>query len=404
MHVHEPLRQLHEKYLAGFAQREPVAADRPGAASGQRTGLELELIAYGPGGADEQCVIPGDFGELEIEYAALRRGAGIMDAVHRATIEVAGKDRHDFLDRMLTQAVKSLAAGTTTRSFLVNRKGRIIADLFLVELGDRILIDVDVHSADLMLSTLDAMLFSEDLTLTDVTTTTRRISLHGPQACDALVALGAATDVPADAGTFTCEGHTIAWARNDLTGDTGVELFVPLTATEIVWELLLGLDEKLAGGKRRIRPVGWFAFNIARLEGGTPLFNIDFGPENLPHESGVHASRVSFKKGCYPGQEVVARIENLGAPKQKICGLRFASGALPVAGAQVFQGDDSERGNPVGVITSSSLSPMHGAEAIALAMLRNSHHDDGTSVSVYVDGEDAKAVVASLPFWTRAQA
>ncbi|MDX9910759.1 MAG: glycine cleavage T C-terminal barrel domain-containing protein [Phycisphaerales bacterium] len=159
-----------------------------------------------------------------------------------------------------------------------------------------------------------------------------------------------------------------------------------------------------------MRPAGWFACNIARIEAGTPLFPIDFGPENLPHESGVLDDRVSFRKGCYLGQEVVARMQSLGHPKQRLIALRLvgdnacdehANTRQPVGGAHVFARSDAG-GNPVGTITSSTISPMLAGEVACFAMMRYANSDPGAELTIAADGAYVDAMVQpSLRFWSR---
>ena len=160
------------------------------------------------------------------------------------------------------------------------------------------------------------------------------------------------------------------------------------------------------------RPAGWFATNTARIEAGTPYFRIDFGPTNLPAESGVLNSRVSFTKGCYPGQEVVARMQHLGKPKQKLIGLRVEGDLLPVSDAQVFAIAEGtsighqmghQLGDQLGVITSSGLAPMLGAVPVAFAMISSRAYEIGTKVLVNAEGEQAIATVTPLAFLTHAQ-
>ena len=98
------------------------------------------------------------------------------------------------------------------------------------------------------------------------------------------------------------------------------------------------------------------AFNVARIEAGSPLFLVDFGRQALPHETGLLARRVNFKKGCYLGQEVVARMESLGKPKQRLVALRMQQDRLPVSGAEVHEARDG--GEAVGRVTSSAPAPM----------------------------------------------
>jgi folate-binding Fe-S cluster repair protein YgfZ len=120
----------------------------------------------------------------------------------------------------------------------------------------------------------------------------------------------------------------------------------------------------------------------------------------LPHETGILNARTSFKKGCYPGQEVVARMESLGKPKQRLVALRMTEDALPTSGSPVFErGADGEPGNPVGAITSSTLAPMLGAASVAFAMVRTAHTEPGTVLLVPAEGGRATATVqAGLRF------
>jgi folate-binding protein YgfZ len=240
----------------------------------------------------------------------------------------------------------------------------------------------------------------------DVTENVYRIEMHGPRALEVLgVAAGRADGLalePGHAAAAPVAGYEIDVARSDTTGEIGLVLFVPRDGLTDVWDALLGAGEPEGEAKaapRFVRPVGWFAYNIARIEAGTPLFHVDFGPENLPHETGVLRERVCFTKGCYLGQEVVARMESLGRPKQQLVGLKVEGVRLPMAEAQVFAGDDEGLGTPIGVVTSSTPSPMLGAKPIAFAMVKSAHADPGTSVRVMAEGEAAPATVGPLRFW-----
>jgi folate-binding protein YgfZ len=402
-----PLRKRHEAWLAATtrATAPETAAARPGAAVGkQMPGAEVEYISYGP--PDEQglvaCEIVGTFGEVEAEYAAIRRAAGLVDATHRGTIRVTGGERRDFLNRMVTQELADLEPGSVRATFWLNRKGRIDADLLIVELGEEMLIDVDIHQAAAAATTLESFIFTEEIELADVSDLNHRIQVHGPSA-EAVIARAAELDEwslePLRAKRATIAGVETIIVRRDQTGEVGLELTVPYDDAAAVWDALLATDEALFEGRRRIRPIGWFAFNIARIEAGTPLANVDFGATNLPHETGLLRERVSFTKGCYLGQEVVARTENLGRPKQTLVGLRITDDALPIAGAQVFARADDGMGDQIGVVTSSTLSPMLGNQPIAFAMLKSTKAAEGSTVLVSAEGDQVDAVVGPLRMW-----
>lgn len=407
-----PLRQLHNAYVrAQAAQFERVtsSASRPGAAVGHQVASEIEYLPYGPADQNGQptCQLIASFTCVEREYAAIRRATAILDSPHRGTLVVTGKDRRDFLNRMVTQELKNLAPGTAQQAFWLNRKGRIDADLLLIELGDRILIDLDIHQAAHTVQTLKDFIFSEEVEIQDVSSQYHHIAVHGKLATETIsAACGVARFELHNLAvqTATIDQNQITIVRHDQTAEPGYELIISYNQTTSVWNALLTQHPAISGGSTQHslppRPIGWHAFNIARIEAGTPLMNIDFGPTNLPHETGLLADRVSFTKGCYLGQEIVARMENLGRPRQILVGLRVQSDLLPIAGAQVLaKNDDDSMGEEIGVITSSTLSPMLSAAPIAFAMLKTAKANPGAIVLVNAEGQQVQATAGPLRFW-----
>lgn len=397
-----PVRNRIEQFARSGAALPPAPHDsaaRPGAATTAELGASAaEFIPYGPPESDggRQCEILATLGEIELEYAAIRRGAALFDAPHRGTILVTGSDRRDFLNRMLTQDLRNLAPGSAATAFWLNRKGRIEADLLLAELGDSIVIDLDVTNAEATASALNNFLFADDVQLRDASHELHRLQLHGPDALAVLQRAIGKAEAPAlehnRATATTFAGGSVTIVRHDLAGEPGFHIAIERDRAADFWQALVD-----AGA----RPIGWYALNIARIEAGTPIFNIDFGPTNLPHETGLVAHRVSFKKGCYIGQEIVARMQNLGAPKQMLTGLKMQSDHLPVAGAAVFEIVEGALGDRAGVVTSSTISPMNSAQPIAFAMLRSPLTPPGTVVMVHAEGAEARAETHALTFWTR---
>jgi folate-binding protein YgfZ len=319
---------------------------------------------------------------------------------------VRGAERIDFLNRMVTQELKGIAPGEIRAGFWLNRKGRIDADLAFLQVPDAdgqppvTLVDLDIHDAARTVAALSAFLFAEDVQIADETAAWARLAVHGPEGAQVLSNAGV-EDAALEAlnADMRCVRATLAGApavlsRRDQCGSPGVEILLPREAAARAWDALVSQHDAADGGKRRARPAGWHAYNIARIEAGTPLQHVDFGSDNLPHETGILAQRVSFKKGCYLGQEVVARMESLGKPKQRLVALRIAEDALPVAGSPVFErGADGEPGNPVGTITSSTISPMLGASCVAFAMVKTAHAEPGTVLTVPAEGSRATATV-----------
>ncbi|MCH2136679.1 MAG: hypothetical protein MK101_08870 [Phycisphaerales bacterium] len=389
MSVPSPLRDLIEAEGARGVQT-PQTAHRPGAATGVRPPLEPEWIPWGPAlpeGVQPQLL--ATTGTIELEYAAIRRGAGRLDAAHRATIELSGADRLDLLDRLLTQKVVDLPVGRAIEAFLLERTGRLIGDMVVVHADAVTLLDVDLHQAPIVAQTLEAMCFGEDVTISEQWDHWHGIDLHGPAAVALAEAIGLGVGGCLEA---TQEGAAHGW-RLDRLGVPGLSLRMPASAAEATWE---AIESAATAMGITMRTVGWYAFNMARVEASEPMANIDFGPGNLPAETGVLHRRVSFTKGCYPGQEVVARMFNLGHPKQVLRRLVFEDGPLPVAGAQVFGQDDADLATPRGLVTSSAPAPLSGGGPVAMAMVRWAIATEGTQVRLSVDGTSVSARVEAI--------
>jgi len=387
-----PLRDEHRAFSAQDAARRAERAREARGAVATRATLEIEYLPFGPADAAgaPSCEVVAAFAEVELEYAAIRGGVALVDCPQRGTIVVRGADRVDFVNRLVTQEIKKLADGAVAHAFLTNRKGRIDADLVVARLPDMLVLDTLAHDVAAVREALEKLVFSEDVQFEVRAATHARIALHGPKAEPALKALGlAAAGEVAAWSAQPGDARAEIW-RVDEFGVPGFALSVPIAQAASVWRSFVTFGA---------RPAGWFATNTARIEAGTPYFRIDFGPTNLPHESGLLASRVSFTKGCYPGQEVVARMHNLGKPKQKLVGLRIEGELLPVADAQVFAFvEGGSIGDPVGVVTSSGLAPMLGAVPVAFAMVASSAYEVGTRVLVNAEGAQAAAVVTQLAF------
>lgn len=396
---------------------------------------------YGP--PDSGVRVVQAFDALDVEYAAIRRACGLMDLPQRATLEVRGGERLDFLNRMLTQELKGARPWSCRRAFWLSRSGRIDGDVRVLVLEDRVLLDVDVHAAEKVRQTLSAYVIAEDVDVVDRTEEFHRIALQGPGARAALERCGEHVSgaavgglEPGQACRVRVGGVEVTADRDDTAGEIGLELLVEARHAAAVYEELLRAGGWQWGRERRggeamplARPIGWGAYNVARVEAGTPWYFLDFGPTNLPHESGVLESRVSFTKGCYLGQEIVARMQNLGQPKQRLVGLRLPGAPVPskpepqrteldateafdppivpqpVTGAAVFLADSAEAAEPVGSVCSSAISPMLGGVPVCFAMLKSKHALPGAGVRVECEGTMLPATVQpGLAFWQRAGA
>jgi folate-binding protein YgfZ len=358
------------------------------------------FLGYGP--ADAGVEIAQDFGAFELEYGALRKGAAVLDMPQRGVVEVTGGERHEFLQRMLTAQVDPMEAGTARRSFILTPKGKIVADLLVLAEAERLMLHTDVWDAPTVVAELEKRRFVEDVTLTDRSGETWTITVHGPQAAKLLetAGIGSVADLRAwQHRRLHWQGQALPIARRDEVAAPGFHLLAPRDHAERLFgalaEALGGLQPETEGGAERPvtgRAVGWLAYNTARIEAGTALFHVDFGPDSLPHETQLTEETVDFEKGCYIGQEVVAMMKDRGHPPRVLVRLEGEDQRLPVAGGQVHPPEAADEApgagaaEAVGAVTSSTLSPMRGQRAIALAMVKWRRHEPGTRLGVAAEG------------------
>ena len=375
--------------------------------------LDAFFLPYGADGAFAQVV--ETFGDLDMEYAAIRKGCLIFDQPHIGTIRVTGDDRGSYLNNMLTSKVDDLQPRQSRRAFWLNRKGRIDADLRIAQRPDQMLITADRHLCDTTAQTLAEFVFTEDVEVLNANDAFHRIAVHGPTACKLIdMAADESSDSLLDLHEYANTQVMIAGARvlverEDLTGEIGLALCIPLEQIDDVYQAILGVAQ--SHPELKARQGGWLAINAARIEAGHPMFNIDFGSTCLPIESGVIDSRVNFSKGCYLGQEVVARMHARGACPRKIVAIKVEEEQItienqeihqPTSGSQLFEPGKVGQ-TPVGNVTSSTISPMLGAIPICFAMLKDAFTKPGTKLKVSAEGKLVDCTVQeSLVFWEKA--
>ncbi len=342
-------------------------AERSGAAEGShQESMLAEFLPWGESG----CVVLATAGIVELEYASIQKGSCVFDASCRGTIEVTGEDRVEFMNRISTQQFEKINVGDSTIAFVVNRQGKIISDVVVHVLEERLVIDADIHAIEDLLNHFNEYIVMEDVVVKDCTQTSHWLWCLGPDADGVTVSCGERMTLP-----------------NEFLGIQGVSILLHVDEVVTCWKSLI---------EQGIRPVGWYALNMSRVERGAAMFLIDFDQSNLPHESNLIPSRVRFDKGCYLGQEIVARMESLGKPKQKLVQLHIEDDdALPIAGSQLWK-DETCSGTPVGVVTSSTLSPLRSGKSAVVAMVSKKCFSDGTELFVYIGSEVYKTKVMPL--------
>jgi folate-binding protein YgfZ len=321
-------------------------------------------------------------------YEAARRRSATIDRSDRGRLTISGPDRASYLQGLLTNDVIALKAGQGCYAAYLTPQGRMITDLFLYELGDLMLVTLPRITKDTVLARLNQFIFSEDVSIGDVTDTFAQIAIIGPEAAERLGGIldGASREMLAalpEHGNARVgfASHPAIVARVTDAGEPGFDVYVERThATALTSRLATAgtpaLDDDTA--------------EAIRIEAGVPRFGHDMDEDTIPLEAGIESRAISFTKGCYVGQEVIIRVLHRGHGRvaRKLTGLALDGSVVPPPGATV-RVDDREAGH----VTSAAVSPAL-EKPIALAYLHRDFLDAGTEVSV--DG--ARAVVTPLPF------
>jgi folate-binding protein YgfZ len=318
--------------------------------------------------------------ELLAEYAVLTADAGVCDLTGWTVVEAAGADRVNLLHSFTTSDVKKLPAGRGCEAFVTTPQGKTLSHVWLLVREDAVLLVTTPGQAATLIGHLQRYIVSEDVTLRDLSDERGVLLVAGARAADVLRAVSgqaAPADVLALAAVRIADRPALL-VRIELTQP---DSFLVLTA--LVDVSTIDAELVAAGASRVSRP----AVEIARLEAGVPLFGQDITAENLPQEIGRDKQAISFTKGCYLGQETVARIDALGHVNRQLVGLRFEGEVVPSAGELLLA-----EGKEVGQVTSAAWSPKFNA-GLALALVRRQQTKAGTRLT----SSAGDAAVMTLP-------
>jgi folate-binding protein YgfZ len=336
-------------------------------------------------------LLPADYGDPAAEYQAVREAVGLLDRSGRGAVEATGRDRASFLHGMLSSDVKGLDPGQGRPAAFLDAHGKIHALLAVHCLSDRLVLEMDRALVAPTLAGLDRFLFSERVELEDVSDARAILTVAGPAAratVEKLLDVALPDLAPLHHAHGSLEGEAVRVARSDESGEVGYDLWLDPALLPRAWQRVLALGA---------RPVGREAWNVLRVEAGVVWHGVDVDASTLVMEAPLEHA-YSLDKGCYLGQEVIARVTYRGHVNRKVVGFRFPDARLPAPGAPV-RVEERE----VGRITSPVLSPALG-RGLALGVLRREHWEPGTRVQVAAEPAPLAAEVAALPFHRRAGA
>jgi tRNA-modifying protein YgfZ len=346
---------------------------------------------------------------LDSEYRALNESCGLLDRSARGKLALTGSEAKGFLAGQVTNDIEALCTGDGCYAAFLTPKGKMLGDLRILDLGDELFLDTERVALQALFDMIRRFKIGYDVELHKRTVECSLLSLIGPTTqtiATRFVAgaittqragdheVGALVGQDAERGNGASDHDVRALALPDAEhSNVRVEidgLAVVLARTDMGVDIICDVSDGAAVSEALLsagaHPVSEQAAEIIRVEHGRPRYGIDLDETVIPQEAGLNERAVSFTKGCYVGQETVARLHYKGKPNRHLRGLRLSAPAEP--GAELRLGERS-----VGRLSSSVLSPRHGP--IGLALVRR-EAEPGAVVRVGEGGTTAH--VTELPF------
>lgn len=326
--------------------------------------------------------VPLRYTTQEEEYWAVKKAAGIADLSHLGRLRVTGKDRITFLNGLLTNDIAKLQDNRGVHSALLNTKARVLADMYVYNQPDGVIIDTSDSQGVRVKKLLDQFIITEEVRIEDLAESELLLTLQGPLAEQSLrQVLGI---VVGNLGQLESKnvGPGLIIAR-DRTGHGGYDLLLPQEEAEAVWQGFL-----LKGRELGLEPVGSSALEVLRLERGIPRYGVDVDEYTIVLEAG-YGDAISFTKGCYLGQEVVARATHIGRVNRRLVQLQVETAESQNGGLLVRDGKE------VGKLTSSAFSPGL-AMTVGLGYVQRDFASEGTKLNVEVEGKSHPGTVTKI--------
>jgi folate-binding protein YgfZ len=374
---------------------------------------------------------PDAFSHPRLEYEMLTHTAGLIDLSHWGVLRLTGSDRVRFLNAMVTNDVASLGTGSSCAALMTTTKGKIYAQLLVLARAQELLVLVMQGPTARVVEALESHIIADDVVLTDLSAAYGVLSSEGPKCRELVWRVFPREPLPLRPGEFTeneYQGMHATVVRHSVAGDKGMHVIVARDDLERMRDYIVQGGVGIDCG-----PVGRVAWNIRRVENGLPWFGSDVTEDNFPGESRL-GDHVNYEKGCYLGQETIARMHHRGHPNWQLVGLTVpgdtpctpayqerwedlaelptlgrdapaaqadlrAMGAPQHAvGTELFAGAGAER-KSAGRITSGVLSPRL-KKPLFLAMVRATVASPGNTLDTTLGGKPVTLAVVDLPVTT----
>ncbi len=314
------------------------------------------------------------YSSVRDEYASATEGVGLADRSHLGRLRMSGADALDLLNRLSTNNLDDLAIGDLQGTVLTTNKGRIIDLLYVLRQDDHLLVFTGPETRQRVAEWIDFYTFIEDVVVEDVTEETAMLSVVGRAAASTLPQLA---DMPLySSAPLTIHGVDVVALRTDFAGVDGYDLIAPVEQAAALWDALTAMGAA---------PVGSQALELVRISNGIAGYSSELGEDYNPIEAGL-MDFISFNKGCYIGQEVVARLNTYDKVQKHLVKLSWDGGDAPELPADLLHD-----GRKVGTLT-SAVKAIDGDRFIGLGFVRKAHVEEGVrllteeNVEVVVEG------------------
>ena len=335
--------------------------------------------------------VPRHYGDMLSEYRAVREGVGMADLSHRGKLRVTGEDRVKWLQSVISNDLLSLQPGQGRYSSFLTHKGKMLTYFRCYMQPDAVTLEDVGEIGDQTYTALKKfLLYGTKAKMENCRESWGLLLVSGPKSAATLkAAFGTDVDdlTPVNFITAVIGGQTALVVRTEETGERDFGILIPSDGLIPAWERLLE-----AGAPYGIKPIGNQAREALRMEAGIPKAGPDLNEEIVPPEANLQEKAFSLSKGCYPGQEVVARMDTYGSLRRHLVGLVVKGAVVPPKGAKLFSGT-----REVGWVSSATLSPELKAP-IAFGFPLRDFSTAGTSLSIEADGTRYEATVHALPF------
>lgn len=336
--------------------------------------------------------VPAHYGDWLAEHRAVRQSVGLADLSHRGKIRVTGDDRVKWLQSIISNDILPLQPGHGRYSSFLTHKGKMLGYFRVYMQSDAVwLEDVGEVGEATFQALRKFLLYGTKAKMENGAESWGLLLVSGPKACATVsAALGVEmSDLkPVNFVTAQIGGHTALVCRTEETGEDDIEILLPADAVVTAWDRLME-----AGAAHGMKAVGSRAREALRMEAGLPKAGPDLNEEIVPPEANLEEKAFSLSKGCYPGQEVVARMDTYGNVRRHLVGLVVEGSTIPPRGAKLFSGD-----REVGWISSATQSPQLGTP-IAFGFPLRDFSTPATSLTIEIDGKRIGATVQALPLY-----